>query len=846
MSTHSSHGNSMLPNQSNTSNISNRRNEFNGFNGFNPIAPASAQQMNINFNQNLPRGEFNRRSSFQPINGYNAIASASAQQAGPRGGFNQGANFQRGNRFNSIASASRRQANFNSVPNTPQEDFNQRSSFQQRNGSNPIASTSEQQTSLSYMPDLPQAGFNQQPSSQQRKDVFCQLCKRKGHRAEDCKRPGGDGFMNGCPECETPGHDFKDCRKLATMSDSRKYHICVVLRMGAPMWRSSEDLRKLINPATGKNFLQENCCPWTPAFALQKANVWRTHKYMENYQEEDTIYDATWEQNPSEAEVTWHPETSKAMTGPINTMELTPFVMQLSSQSQETSTERVAALAMNNLASITQNLINAQAHRDSTEVQREAIRAQNQDPSMRVNRAVLVAPALGGNLNGTQVKESIEELLGVSRIKKRKADSHVSNVDELIARQDRKRHRTNANAHGNGNGNVDMADAPDPTVQNDGSLAARRRLARVAKRAATKAAGRPGGLFGNIEAQRVGARPGGLFGNLDAQRRRGNRRGRFGNPNTQRQSGGLFGNLDSERQPGITGGLFGDLDHERENLLGHTTLLLSIEDRTQSSPTACKNCGSESHETNECKDSACGWCGQINHKQPGCPWLKGKSLRCPCREFPKHAKSACKEMCRGDCGSTTSSHLAVKCTHRCALCGSFKHPTQSCKLECCPCGSGFHWGQQHGGGCMVPDCGVYICDKHCAKCGLNHRHEVCDSVINSDFPNLIPSKNGSKAGGQRTLRCTKHNFAHEFQKACNECVADKRTKEDEEKRRANELPEPMQDLIDNQYGGSFTEYKYDQDERATENGQKLLDMNGSAFDRFDAESADEDMVEEEL
>jgi len=74
----------------------------------------------------------------------------------------------------------------------------------------------------------------------------------------------------------------------------------------------------------------------------------------------------------------------------------------------------------------------------------------------------------------------------------------------------------------------------------------------------------------------------------------------------------------------------------------------------------------------------------------------------------------------------------MNCKRRCAVCGSWQHPTDDCRLQCdCARGGGYHLGQVHideDVDCGV--CGRYYCPRHCRNCGGDfHSEASCGATI---------------------------------------------------------------------------------------------------------------------
>jgi hypothetical protein len=136
---------------------------------------------------------------------------------------------------------------------------------------------------------------------------------------------------------------------------------------------------------------------------------------------------------------------------------------------------------------------------------------------------------------------------------------------------------------------------------------------------------------------------------------------------------------------------------------------------------ACANCAQYTHLTKNCP-SNCGWCNSSEHKASRCT-LK-LTNRCKCRPFPQyHRSSECHVHCSRRCGSpyppgNFKHKSAMRCSHRCCMCGLKGHSGIRCTFKRCPCGEKHltqdcRWKVE----CAIKGCFYYLCRIHCRECG---------------------------------------------------------------------------------------------------------------------------------
>ena len=96
----------------------------------------------------------------------------------------------------------------------------------------------------------------------------CGNCQEDGHTLADCTRElDSQGFLTGCPKCNTKEHNYDDCQDILQHHDRvRDYHFLIFRRIGKPPIRSRIDIEFLGNGRISKL----NGMPQKPDFALAR------------------------------------------------------------------------------------------------------------------------------------------------------------------------------------------------------------------------------------------------------------------------------------------------------------------------------------------------------------------------------------------------------------------------------------------------------------------------------------------------------------------------------------------------------------------------------------------------
>lgn len=116
------------------------------------------------------------------------------------------------------------------------------------------------------------------------KDQVCASCGITGHAVRHCVKQELDGFVHGCPRCNTREHAFDNC----TYQGCGDLYFLVRLRDGQPPIRTEKDYRDII----GFEKLSER--PWTPEFSRKHLNHHKSYDYTAKYFEKCQIPDPAW------------------------------------------------------------------------------------------------------------------------------------------------------------------------------------------------------------------------------------------------------------------------------------------------------------------------------------------------------------------------------------------------------------------------------------------------------------------------------------------------------------------------------------------------------------------------
>lgn len=116
------------------------------------------------------------------------------------------------------------------------------------------------------------------------KEEICGSCNTSGHTLENCIKQELDGFVHGCPRCNTREHNFDKC----TYSGHKDLYFLVQLRNGLPPIRTEKDYRDL----PGFNSIDDR--PWTPEFSKKHLNSYRNYEYKSRRSERMDIPDPAW------------------------------------------------------------------------------------------------------------------------------------------------------------------------------------------------------------------------------------------------------------------------------------------------------------------------------------------------------------------------------------------------------------------------------------------------------------------------------------------------------------------------------------------------------------------------
>ncbi|KAF5547750.1 hypothetical protein FMEXI_5076 [Fusarium mexicanum] len=110
------------------------------------------------------------------------------------------------------------------------------------------------------------------PQKRQRR-AYCVGCKSNNHRLDRCLKAGADGYMKGCPYCDTMDHNANACRHPDLLNDkSERAKYFVNFRHNMPSFLNIKSWYDLVNKNVHRSKLRENTeFPWTPEFTKSKA-----------------------------------------------------------------------------------------------------------------------------------------------------------------------------------------------------------------------------------------------------------------------------------------------------------------------------------------------------------------------------------------------------------------------------------------------------------------------------------------------------------------------------------------------------------------------------------------------
>ena len=114
--------------------------------------------------------------------------------------------------------------------------------------------------------------------------LLCGNCSLPGHTLEHCVKQEVDGFVHGCPRCNTRLHDFDGC----IHKNFRELYYLVKSRDGRPPILTGKDYRYL----PGFRTMDER--PWTPEFSKKRLNYYKSYEYKAPFWGRLQIPDPAW------------------------------------------------------------------------------------------------------------------------------------------------------------------------------------------------------------------------------------------------------------------------------------------------------------------------------------------------------------------------------------------------------------------------------------------------------------------------------------------------------------------------------------------------------------------------
>ncbi|KAI7760698.1 hypothetical protein LZL87_007910 [Fusarium oxysporum] len=116
------------------------------------------------------------------------------------------------------------------------------------------------------------------PLDKPQRQLFCVGCKYNKHRLNRCLKAGADGYMKGCPYCNTLKHSANNCRHPNLLKDKgKRIRQFVYNRRNMPSFLNFKNWFPLVNanvdPGDDEHF------PWTPEFT--KSNAARIEQWQD-------------------------------------------------------------------------------------------------------------------------------------------------------------------------------------------------------------------------------------------------------------------------------------------------------------------------------------------------------------------------------------------------------------------------------------------------------------------------------------------------------------------------------------------------------------------------------------
>ncbi|KAM0181117.1 hypothetical protein ACHAPF_001860 [Botrytis cinerea] len=113
----------------------------------------------------------------------------------------------------------------------------------------------------------------------------CANCHDPTHQLKDCMICNDEGYMDGCPICNSLDHQFYQCQKIGQHKNTF-WNFAKVNRRNKPPLRLLEDHRNIwkTTKKSGKEKKgkkQMVCTPWTAEFARKNRNSWMDTKIVD-------------------------------------------------------------------------------------------------------------------------------------------------------------------------------------------------------------------------------------------------------------------------------------------------------------------------------------------------------------------------------------------------------------------------------------------------------------------------------------------------------------------------------------------------------------------------------------
>ncbi|THV54782.1 hypothetical protein BGAL_0020g00360 [Botrytis galanthina] len=101
--------------------------------------------------------------------------------------------------------------------------------------------------------------------------LWCVRCRSNTHLLKDCVDCNEEGYMEGCPKCNTLDHQLFECP--IEFKRQEEYHYTRQCRRNRPPWRMRQDHRDIRKLFNGFDVSEPDEIPWTAEFSKRNARM---------------------------------------------------------------------------------------------------------------------------------------------------------------------------------------------------------------------------------------------------------------------------------------------------------------------------------------------------------------------------------------------------------------------------------------------------------------------------------------------------------------------------------------------------------------------------------------------